>query len=77
MAIDPLTHLFETAERDHPDLMERYSARLADAASASERVEVMRCALRETFRQRYPMPEHLWPKPHTVSAAENNRGAPS
>jgi hypothetical protein len=65
---DPLTQLFETAEREHPDLMEPHSARLAEASTVSERVEVMRAGLRETFRRRYPMPDEFWPKAKAVSA---------
>lgn len=52
-----LAETFEAAERAHPDLMERYSARLAEAATAGERVAIMRAGLRETIRQRFPMTE--------------------
>lgn len=58
-----LAELFESAERAHPDLMERYGNRLADAETTAERAEIMRAGLRETFRQRYPMPKGVeWPK---------------
>lgn len=50
-----LTQTFEAAERSHPDLMERYSARLGEAASADERMAIMRVGLRETICRRYPL----------------------
>jgi hypothetical protein len=58
-----LTVTFGLAERAHPDLMEPYSCRLAEAADAVERAEIMRAGLRETFRARWPMPEAFWPGP--------------
>lgn len=64
--MNSLAHLkatFEDAEKRHPDLMERYSARLAEATTTDERAEVMRAGLRETFRERYPMPAGCnWPE---------------
>jgi hypothetical protein len=51
---------FEGAEKRHPDLMERYSGRLAEADSVDEKIEIMRAGLRETFRTRYPMPEGFY-----------------
>jgi hypothetical protein len=65
VSVEGLQHLtitFELAERGHPDLMEPYGNRLADAATAAERAEAMRAGLRETFRRRYPMPAgSTWP----------------
>jgi hypothetical protein len=52
-----LTETFAAAEREFPDLMERYSSRLAEAETADERVAIMRAGLRETIRARYPMAE--------------------
>jgi hypothetical protein len=60
--IKHLTTTFEMAEKAHPDLMEPYSVRLAEAESADDRAAVMRAGLRETFRARWPMPEGFaWP----------------
>jgi hypothetical protein len=74
--IKQLTTLFEAAEKAHPDLMEPYSVRLAEAADAVERAAVMRAGLRETFRARWPMPEGFaWPEPAT--AATSSSGAAS
>lgn len=60
-----LSHLEQTfaeAERLHPDLMEPYACRLSDAEGSDERRAIMRMGLRETFRQRYPMPAGCaWP----------------
>lgn len=66
--IQRLTSVFEQAERQHPDLMEPYSVRLAEAAAADERVEIMRAGLRETFRRRFPMPDACWPTPQRAGA---------
>lgn len=67
------THLkatFEQVERHHPDLMERYSGRLAEALTTTERIEIMQAGLRETFRARYPMPEELaWPSDAVTAEA--------
>lgn len=52
-----LAQTFAAAERAFPDLMERYSSRLGEATTATERVAIMRAGLRETIRDRYPMPE--------------------
>lgn len=52
-----LEQTFESAEREFPDLMERYSALLGEAVSSDERVAVMRMGLRETICQRYLLPE--------------------
>lgn len=51
-----LTKTFENAEKWHPDLMEPYSTRLGEAIDSTEKTEIMRAGLRETFRRRYPMP---------------------
>jgi hypothetical protein len=64
-----LSHLFERAEREHPDLMEPYSARLAEAVTSIEKIEVMRAGLRETFRRRNPMPDEFWPKQQPGTSA--------
>lgn len=56
-----LCETFELAEKTHPDLMEPYSNRVAEAASAAERMEIMVSGLRETIRQRYPMAAGRWP----------------
>lgn len=64
-----ITHLeqtFRDAERSHPDLLEPYSSRLAEAESADTRVAIMQAGLRETFQQRYPMPDGFY---------DRNRGA--
>lgn len=67
------THLettFTEAERLHPDLMERYSARLAEAESSDERRSIMWAGLRETFRRRFPMPVGAcWPGEAAIPAA--------
>jgi len=53
--------IFREAERYHPDLMEPWSARVAEAADARERLSIMRQGLAATFRQRWPMsPGHSW-----------------
>lgn len=48
---------FDGACRAHPDLMERYVILLSDAETAEEQLVVMRRALRETIKQRYPLRE--------------------
>lgn len=56
-----LSHTFEEAERSHRDLMEPYSIMLVQATDdASERMEIMRAGLRQTFRRRYPMPDGFY-----------------
>lgn len=57
MTVSHLERTFLDAERTHPDVMERYTSRLAEAQSADERRAIMEAGLRETFRRRYPMPE--------------------
>lgn len=53
--------VFEEAEKRHSDLMESWSGKLALCdGDAAERQAIMRAGLAATFRQRYPMPEHLW-----------------
>lgn len=52
-----LANTFASAEREFPDLMERYAVLLAEATTATERVAIMRAGLRETICARYPMPE--------------------
>lgn len=60
--IQHLAATFTAAEREHPDLMEPYAARLAEAETSQERMHAMWAGLRETFRQRYPMAAERWPK---------------
>jgi hypothetical protein len=66
-ALHHITQTFEEAERAHPDLMEPYSTRLADAQSNEEKLSIMRCWLRETIRRRYPLPAEV---PQSESAAQ-------
>jgi hypothetical protein len=52
-----LCESYEAAERAHRDLMEPYSVMLADAATADERMAIMRRGLRETICRRFPLHE--------------------
>lgn len=66
------THLettFLEAEKLHPDLMEPYSSRLAEAKTSTERVACIESGLRETFRRRHPMAEEKWPKAKVEAVA--------
>lgn len=69
-----ITHLeqtFRDAERAHPDLLEPYSARLADAETADARVAIMEAGLRETFQQRYPMPDGFYQRSGVARAQDD------
>jgi hypothetical protein len=57
--------IFRDAEAQHPDLMEPFANRLADAGDDAEQLyRIMGEGLAATFRQRYPMPEGVaWPAP--------------
>jgi len=68
MKLSHLEQTFADAERLHPDLMQPYSSRLAEAETAIDRVGIMRAGLREAFRRRYPMADELWPKRPEVAA---------
>lgn len=67
---DLCEEVFREAERLHADLMEPWSAMLADATDARERLSIMRQGLGATFRQRYPMPHEFWPKDAPEARAE-------
>ncbi len=51
-----LSATFAEAVRDHHDLMEPYLILLGDALGDAGRMSVMRRGLRETIRQRHPLP---------------------
>lgn len=57
-----LMQTYQAAEAAHPDLMEPYAQALSDAENREAMAKVMRLALAETFRKRYPMPDEFWPK---------------
>jgi hypothetical protein len=50
-----LTATFNSACASHPDLMEPYLIALS-AAEPDEEVSIMRRGLRETIKQRFPLP---------------------
>lgn len=55
-----LAEVFGLAEKHHSGLLEPYTVMLVDAERAEDRRDIMRAGLRETFRQRYPMPEGFY-----------------
>lgn len=54
-----LRHVFDTAVKQHPSLMESYVAIAVETASREEEMAIMRTALMDTFRLRYPWPSRL------------------
>lgn len=52
-----LASTFASAEREFPDLMEKYVVLLVDAETSTDRIAIMRRGLRETICARYPMAE--------------------
>jgi hypothetical protein len=60
--------VFDDAVAKHPDLMERYVIMLGDADDRDEQMRVMWRGLRETFRQRHPLPAGgIWPEPGRIA----------
>ena len=53
-ALHHLTGTFNLNVKQFPDIMEPYVVMLADAPE-SEHMEIMRSALRNTIKQRYPL----------------------
>jgi hypothetical protein len=54
-AFKHLSATFDLATRMKPDAMEPYVVRLAEARDQTEQIEIMRCGLRETIAQRFPL----------------------
>jgi len=65
------TEIFKSAERQHPDLMEPWSTRIAEEGDAHARQRLMREGLAATFRQRHPMPQGVkwWDEREAEKAA--------
>jgi hypothetical protein len=72
-----LAQTFAAAERSHPDLMEPYSVLLAEAEDATARVAIMRRGLRETIRQRFPLPGEARIPPRSADVAPLASGGPA
>lgn len=53
-ALHHITGTFDSAVKQHPDIMEPYVVMLAEAADDHERKRIMQQALRETIAARFP-----------------------
>lgn len=55
MAFADLRNIFDAEFRRFPDLLEPYVVMLVEAKEQSDAEAIMRSALRETIRRRYPL----------------------